>query len=121
MTVADRIRELRESKQWTQDDLARACGYKYRSSISTIESSGDDITSKKIKKIANALGCSVAYLMGWEGPDDRDFFDKLEDADYLADVVFDFKALEYSKKLSKLTKEQRENVYQYIDFLSSRN
>lgn len=65
MTVADRIRQLRERLGMTQDELAERLGYNGKSSISKIETSGNDITLKKISRIAPALHTSEAYLMGW--------------------------------------------------------
>ncbi len=66
MTIADRIRLTRERLNLSQDELAKRCGYADKTSISKIENAGDDITLKKIKRIATALGVSHSYLMGWE-------------------------------------------------------
>ena len=66
MTVADRIKQIREKKSLSQDALAQKLGLKNRSSISRIESSGNDITLKDVERIASALDVSVAYLMGYE-------------------------------------------------------
>ena len=66
MTIADRIRIKREQLHMTQEELALKCGYAGKSSISKIEQSGDDITLKKIQRVASALGVSHQYLMGWE-------------------------------------------------------
>jgi len=65
MDAGTRIRKERERRGWTQEELAKKCGYKYKSSISKIEASGDDISSKKLKLIASVLGVSVGELMGW--------------------------------------------------------
>lgn len=65
MTVADRIKELRERRGWTQEELAERMGYTTKSSISKIETSGNDITLKKVSKLAKALNTSESYLMGW--------------------------------------------------------
>lgn len=69
MTVADRIRMSREAAAMTQDELARRAGYKDKTSISKIENSGDDISLKKVRKLADALAVDVSYLMGWESGD----------------------------------------------------
>ena len=66
MTVADRIKELRTEKGITQTELAKRLGNKDKSTISKIESKGNDISLKDIKRIAEALGTTSAYLMGWE-------------------------------------------------------
>ena len=48
MTLYDRIRQLRIQAGMSQDDLARAMGYKDRSMITKIESGKVDISQKKI-------------------------------------------------------------------------
>ena len=64
-TAADRIRERREELGITQEQLAERMGFKGKSSISKIESSGGSVTLKTIEKAAKALNCSTHYLMGW--------------------------------------------------------
>ena len=49
----------------SQDDVARAMGYKDRSMITKIESGKVDISQKKIIAFANVLGTTPGYLMGW--------------------------------------------------------
>lgn len=71
MTIADRIKERRELLHLTQEELANKCGYSDKSSITKIEKSGNDITLKKIQKVAKALGTTPSYLMGWDESDDE--------------------------------------------------
>ena len=56
----------------SQDDLARAMGYKDRSMITKIESGKVDISQKKIIAFARVLNTTPGFLMGWteEPPDD---------------------------------------------------
>lgn len=65
MTVADRIRLKREELNLSQEELAKKIGNKDKSTISKIEKSGNDITMKNIQRIADALGVTSQYLMGW--------------------------------------------------------
>lgn len=65
MTIYERIRQLRIDNNMSQDDLARAMGYKDRSMITKIESGKVDISQKKIIAFAKVLGTTPAYLMGW--------------------------------------------------------
>lgn len=64
--VGERIKKLREEKGISQTDLALKIGeskqtlYKYETGKIT------NIPSDKIEAIAIELGCSPAYLMGWE-------------------------------------------------------
>ena len=71
MTLYDRIRQLRIDAGMSQDDLARAMGYKDRSMITKIESGKVDISQKKILAFAKVLNTTPGYLMGWteEPPD----------------------------------------------------
>ncbi|MBR6509615.1 MAG: helix-turn-helix transcriptional regulator [Clostridia bacterium] len=66
MTVADRIRQKREELNLSQEDLAKKLGVKDKSTVCKIEKAGNDITIKNIKRIADALGVSAQYLLGWE-------------------------------------------------------
>lgn len=73
MTVGERIKYVREKKAISQIDLANACNikkqtlYKYENGIIT------NIPSDKIEAIADFLGVTPAYIMGWnENTDDLD-------------------------------------------------
>jgi len=103
MTVADRIKELRERNGWTQEELAERMGYTTKSSISKIETSGNDITLKKITKLAKALNTSESYLMGWVTSPDPDY-DKTEEGYYekRASLYTETKTDEYRKELEHI-------------------
>ena len=62
-TMYDRIRKLRIAQDMSQDDLARAMGYKDRSMITKIESGKVDISQKKILAFALILNTTPRYLM----------------------------------------------------------
>ena len=66
MEIGERIRRRREELDMTQDELARAAGYKSRSSINKIEMDGRGLPQKKVADIARALKVTPSYLMGWE-------------------------------------------------------
>lgn len=65
MTIGERIRNRRIELGMTQDELAKKTGYKSRSSINKLESARV-LPSRKIEKMAEALDCSPADLMGWK-------------------------------------------------------
>ena len=65
MTVADRVRITREKRSMSQDELAKRLGLKSRSSVTRIESSGNDITLRDVERLSKALDCSIPYLMGY--------------------------------------------------------
>lgn len=66
MTVGQRIRQVRESRGMTQEDLGRLTGttkqtiFKYETSIVT------NIPIDRLEQIATALDVRAAYLLGWE-------------------------------------------------------
>lgn len=65
MTIGERIKQRRIELNMTQDELAKRTGYKSRSSINKLESARV-LPSRKIEKMAEALDCSPADLMGWK-------------------------------------------------------
>lgn len=64
MTIADRIKEKRLELGWSQEDLAKKMGYKDKTSVSKMESSGDNISLKKLSRVSEALNVDVAELLG---------------------------------------------------------
>lgn len=66
MTVGSRIKEAREAKGLTQEELGRAVKttkqtiFKYESGIVT------NIPLDRLERIASVLSVSAAFLMGWE-------------------------------------------------------
>ena len=64
MTIGERIKQRRLELGYTQDELAKKCGYKSRSSINKIELSRA-LPLPKVTLMAKALECSESYLMGW--------------------------------------------------------
>lgn len=65
-TIGERIKEARTKKGLSQTELAEKLGYKSRSSVNKIEVGGRDIPRSQIVKIAEILGVTPSYLMGWE-------------------------------------------------------
>lgn len=63
--IGNRIRDQREKLGISQDELSKRLGYKSRSSINKIELGERNLTQAKIKSIADALGTTPEYIMGW--------------------------------------------------------
>ena len=61
--LGNRVRALREHKQWTQQDLARESGLK-RPHINLIENSKRIPGADSLAKLAKALDTSSDYLLG---------------------------------------------------------
>jgi transcriptional regulator with XRE-family HTH domain len=110
MTIGDRIKQQRESKNMSQVELAEKIGvskqtlYKYENNIVT------NIPSIKLQSIAKVLEVSPAYLMGWENELADDTADLLPDL--LSDKVF----WENIKKLKQLNKEHQQTIFDNITY-----
>lgn len=61
--IGNRIRSVRESRGYTQSDLAHEVGLT-QPAIGKIESGKSKVELENLYNLANALGCSVAYLLG---------------------------------------------------------
>lgn len=66
-TVGERIRQAREARGLSGDELARAVGYSHQSAIGNLENRATGTGGTKIAKIATALRVPVQWLL--EGPD----------------------------------------------------
>lgn len=120
MTVGERIKLARETKNLSQTDLANACKiskqtlYKYENNIIT------NIPSDKIEVIANYLSISPAYLMGWE-TDNKDTNNKLTDDEDLQEYLEELKNRSEMRMLFSLakgaTKEDVEKAVKIIEAL----
>ena len=64
--ISKRIRDKRTELGMTQEELALKCGYKGRSSINKIELDSRNVQIERLVMIADALGCSPDYLIGWD-------------------------------------------------------
>lgn len=65
MTVGERIKQKRIEYGLSQQELAKRAGYSDKTAISKIEHSGNGVTLKQIKRIANALNVDPSEFMGW--------------------------------------------------------
>lgn len=66
-SVGDRVKEIREERKWTQDQLAEKSGVS-KGFLSDIENSKRNPSSEYVLKIANALGASIDYLLRGDEP-----------------------------------------------------
>lgn len=105
-----RMKEARERKNITLKELAEVSGCK-EATMQRYES-GNGIKTVPydvIITISECLDVSPAYLMGWETP-------KKENAEILADIAGDPKLMSYIEKIKEMNNEDRQKVYDYIDF-----
>lgn len=109
--IGIKIKERREQLGLTQEELANKLGYKSKSTINKIEMGINDISQTKIRAFADALETSIAYLMDWEDNATT------ENAEFIPDLLSDSTLLEYVKKISLLTPEHKQTIYDNIEFL----
>lgn len=102
MTMYDRIKALRISKGWSQDELARRVGYAHRASIAKIEAGMRDLSQTKIKAFADAFGVSPSFLMDGQT-------DKATTSEGLAEIF------------ERLSPEQKEALIAYARFLTTQS
>lgn len=108
-TVPERIREAMDYRGLRQMELVERTGISKSLLNQYIHGRVKNITSDKVYLIAKALGVSETWLMGLD-------VDMLKPGQSEVDFVLDDKYLE---KLGSMTKEQREKVYAFIDFVYS--
>lgn len=65
MRVGEKIRVRRIQNGLSMQELAERMGYANKSTVARIESGEIDPPQSKVVKFAEALGTSVADLMGW--------------------------------------------------------
>ena len=93
MTLGDRIRRLREAQNMSQDDLAKAVGYESRSTIGKIELGKNDVSQTTLYAIAEVLGTTPGYLMGWESAPSAEAVEEMELAKKICQMSPDDKML----------------------------
>ena len=117
MTVGERIRQTRIDKEMSQTELASRAHYSDKTRISKIENSGNDISMKQVRRIADALGVTSAYLMGWEDINgDYTVHGQLLDAYIQRD-----KAAELYSVYKNLSPEKQAAFEAYLKFLQSQS
>lgn len=92
-----KIKERREALGWSQEELSERMGYKSRTTIAKIETGVSDVYQANIKKFAKVLGVSVAYLMEWDGAEEPETTNEVQDDTYTALI----------RRYSKLTPAQK--------------
>lgn len=102
MNIGDRVKQLREQKSMTQQELATRLGYRSKSSVAHIEN-GRDIPRSMVVSLADILDTTPAYLMGWEGQ-------KNNVPDNIRDVV--------KSKIDELSDQQLDRLLGYLEALS---
>jgi transcriptional regulator with XRE-family HTH domain len=114
LTFGERINKIRNEKGMTQDELARAVGYKSRSTIAKIESGERDVSQSMVIKFAKALNTTTAVLMGNDNDDNKAVQSPAPSDDDIKFALFDGsegvtdEMYDEVKRFAKYIKEQKE-------------
>ena len=110
MELAEKVKIRREQLGLSQEELALRMGYKSRSSINKIET-GRPVTQKIIARLAEALGVSIPYLMGWEEKP----AEELQGMGALAaQLLLDPDAMEVVRKYMSMEETDRQAVRDFL-------
>ena len=124
MTIADRIKNKRLEKSWSQTDLAVKAGYYDKTTVSKIEHSGNDISMKQVKRIAAALNVTPEYLMGWErevGLEEQIMYaDVNQDPSHLEAITYTAEQVEKAFELFKKYENADNDIKTVVDTLLKR-
>lgn len=118
MTVGEKIKNKRLELGWSQDELAKRCGYKSRSSINKIELARD-LPLKKIEIMAKVLGVTPGYLMGWEEPQPQIHIDYMNEdiANTIVQLRSEGTSLKVIQEYFLLSPQRREIVMNLVHSL----
>lgn len=61
--VGQNIKQMRELKGWSQEQLARMMGYKSKSTINKIEKNINDVNQTTLDKFAKIFKCEITDLL----------------------------------------------------------
>jgi len=61
--VGQNIKQMREFKGWSQEQLARMMGYKSKSTINKIEKNINDVNQTTLDKFAKVFKCEITDLL----------------------------------------------------------
>lgn len=114
MTVGERIKAKRLELGMSQEELAKKCGYKSRSSINKIELERD-LPLRKVEQLARALNTDPIYLMGWEDELQKGYDAAEEILDNLCKIHSSPMITELNQKFIKLSPSQQKSILALID------
>lgn len=110
MDMGQKIKELREKKGMTLEELGNKVGVG-KSTVRKWETGMiANMRRDKISKLAKALNVEPSYLMGWD--------DNLttDNADIIPDILSDGVLIEHIKKLTALSKEHQQTIFDTITY-----
>lgn len=113
MTIGARIKARRQELKITQREMAARLGYNDHTSITRIEAGKVDLPQSRVAKIAEVLGVTPGYIMGWD--------QEPEDLGALAAMVLkDPATLRLVKNFIALDETDRLTVSALVDSLAEK-
>jgi transcriptional regulator with XRE-family HTH domain len=114
MDLANRVRQRREELGMSQEDLAMRMGYSSRTSVNKIEN-GRPCSQKIIARLAEALGVSIPYLMGW---DEEKAIEMHKKNDVLSDIIIELRTdedfMSIVEAIYKMDKDKRSSLLAFL-------
>ena len=106
-SIGDRIRELRNSRNMTQDELAEAAEIN-RVSVAKYEAGIVRPTAKNLAKLSAALGVTSDYILG-------------QSEEEAAASGVDISGVEFAlnSEIKEMTEEEKQDVLDYVRFKRS--
>ena len=111
MNIGHRIKELRELKKLTQEDLGNIIGVN-KATINRYETGVIDIKRTTAIKLSKVLDVSPAYIMGWE--------DNIND-ELSAEYILNQKEIEHVETYRKLNTLGKNRVDEYMSDISEQS
>lgn len=123
-STGELIRERRKQLGLSQEELAHRLGNKTRASVSRVETDKEDLTTDRIRRYAEALNCSPAYIMGWEDIDGNSISQPKNNyhppiSAYRTEFVES--AIEIYRDIQQLSPEKKAQLESYLRFLKSQS
>lgn len=113
MTIGARIKARRQELKMSQREMASRLGYTDHTTLTRIEAGKVDLPQSRIVKIAEVLGVTPGYIMGWE--------QEPEDLGALAATVLkDPAALRLVQNFMELSPADRQTVSALVDSLAKK-
>lgn len=120
-----RIKELREKYGLTQEELAKACGYKTRAAIHLVESGKNEMTLTRLILCAQVLNTTTSFLSGETDnpvrPKSQDVSDKayMEVRNKITDFMVGEKTKTIIELFRDLSEEDQDTLLIVADYLSN--
>ena len=113
MTIGERIKARRKELKMSQREMAARLGYTDHTTLTRIEAGKVDLPQSRIVKIAEVLGVTPGYIMGWEQEPE-------ELGALAAAVVTDPSVLHLVQNFMRLSEADRATVSTLVDSLAKK-